>query len=191
MLRCGPVRSRAEQLTHKHATEVRVSVQLVNPFSPWRRTYSSGDGPLKVQGSPWAESHLSLGEESIQVPQHAGLHLLEQSSRFLTSLKQKTAVAWVSSSSPAAWGQSGAEVRTDPLVSSVPHRKLQFWESQLQWGLNRRVETCLSPRFTVKCSLQLREPSTGTIFHQGFPFPMKSVFLSLCLSSAKRLLMGK
>ena len=36
MLRCGPVRSRAlaEQLTHKHAPEVCVSVWLVNPFSP-------------------------------------------------------------------------------------------------------------------------------------------------------------
>lgn len=72
-LRCVLVRSRAlaEQLTHKHAPNVRGFVRLVNPFSPWPRTYSSGDGPLKVQGSPRAESHLSLGKESTQVPQHA------------------------------------------------------------------------------------------------------------------------
>lgn len=68
-LRCCPVRSRA---LAEHAFKVRVFVRLVNPFSPWRRTYSSGDGPLKVLGSPQAEGHLSLGKESIQVPQHAG-----------------------------------------------------------------------------------------------------------------------
>lgn len=183
-LRCGPVRSRAlaEQLTHKHAPKVCVFVQLENPFSPWRRTYSSGDGPLKVQRSPRAESHLSLGKESIQVPQHAGPTPAGAELTFPYNLKQN-AVAWASSSSPAAWWQSG--------VSSVPHRILQLWGSQLQRGLNRRMETCLSPRFTVRCSLKLREPSTGTIFHQGLPFPMETVFLSLCLSSAKWLLMGK
>lgn len=178
-LRCGPIRSRAlaEQLTHKHAPKVRVFVRFVNPFSPWRRTYSPGDDPLKVQGSPRAESHLSLGKESIQVPQHA------DPTPAGAELTFPYAAAWVSLSSPAAWWRSG--------VSSAPHRLLQLWESQLQQGFNRRMETCLLPGFTVRCFLKLREPSTGTVFHQGLPFPMESVFLSLCLSSAKRLLMGK